>query len=382
MNRRQRLANNTAKGSTPFSAPALFAGSSRASQRAQSRANAGTRTTSRSAPISKSFSVISRPMTIKSNGKYSDVPFQIEVAVINNTTTFTAQSFALNPGLSSTFGTRLANIASGFEKYRFLNLSSTYVPTAAVTTTAGQVYQAAEYDPNDAPPDSLQALSTYQTNVNDRVYEKKVMSFDIGEMFSGVQWKKIRSGPVPGDLQTHDGGSLIIATDDGANTNAIGKVWLSGTVRFCSPQTDPPARVPRDMVVLNVSANQTLATGVPEAIDFDESISSGFTVTDSTGVYTIPPGAYEIFGEVTFSDSSAESFTGSIELKVNGASTVPPQTSASLSTSVANGSIPVPFHFFASFEVSSTIRIEATATGAAGTLVAVADRTRLFIKAV
>jgi hypothetical protein len=326
---------------------------------------------------------VPRNVRTTSSGDSAFIEGDIEFLNVNNSTSFSAVRIELNPGLSSTFGTRAANIAKGYERYRFVRLQASYVPTEAVTTTSGQVYLAAEYDPNDDAPSSLQALSTYQTQRNGRVYEKVTLDFNIASMFSGIQSKKVRCGPLPGDLSVHDPGSLILATDSGANANAIGKMWLHFRIQLSSPQTDPSTRTPKDLVALNLSATQALASGVAEPVDFDENITSGFTLTnDGSGVYTAPCGAFRIHADVNFQNSASEASVFAVELLVNSASTTPPQVSVVSLTTVATNRVHVASDFFASLDEGDTLTILVTATGAAGTLTLVPDATRLFVQAV
>ena len=52
----------------------------------------------------------------------------------------------------------LASIAPGYEKYRFKRLSFMYRSTAP-TTAAGLAYLAIDYDPGDAPTNTIDARS-------------------------------------------------------------------------------------------------------------------------------------------------------------------------------------------------------------------------------
>lgn len=55
----------------------------------------------------------------------------------------------------------LASIAAGYEKYRFKRLSFMFRSTAA-TTASGLAYLAIDYDPGDAPTNTIDARSMTQ----------------------------------------------------------------------------------------------------------------------------------------------------------------------------------------------------------------------------
>jgi hypothetical protein len=334
--------------------------------------------------MARNFRVNPRPVTTRQSGRATYIEGDIEFHSVNNSSTFESIRLELNPGLSSTFGTRTANIATGFEKYCFEKLEATYIPGQSVVTTPGTLYLAAEYDPNDDAPTSLQALSTYQTQRNGRVYEKVTLPFNVRQMFSGVQMKKVRCGPVSGDLTVHDGGSLIVAVDSGSGSSAIGKVWLHYRIRLESPQTSPTTYTPKDRVILNGSTLQTLTTAVPAPINFDEAISSGFTLTnDGTGIYSGPCGSFQILVNTEVSNNAAQATSVSLRLLKNGAALSPPQAvSANYVPSAANERHSYCCVFFVTLDAGDTFQISATAVGASGLLTIAADSSRLTLIAV
>jgi hypothetical protein len=373
---RQRRAAAMPRGANPFSAPELFAGSPRLPPR---RENRGIPTATSLAPIATNVRVLARqPVIRSSNGRNYISGFE-EFATVNGSVAFTATKYEFNPGLAAY--TWLAGQSAGWEKHHFRRLQFVYVPAEAVTTTAGSVYLAADYDPVDPAPPTLASLSTYESQVNGRVYEKLTLTCAPARMYDGVQNKRIRDGPVTGDLELYDPCSFTFATIACANANAIGQLWVYYEVDLISRQTDTGTPVPPSLVVRNGSANQGLATATPENIDFDEVITAGFSTTNVAGLLTLPPGAYTIQGQVCFIDSAAETLTTVLELYINGAAVSPPQNVNNTHASVAASGTNVPFLFFTAQTASFTLGIRATATGAAGTLTTLADATRLFIKA-
>jgi hypothetical protein len=331
-------------------------------------------------PAARNVRVQSRQPVIRSSGGKCFISGHEEIATISGSVTFTATKYEINPGLP--LYTWLKTQAIGWEKYKFRKLQYVYVPAEAVTTTAGSIYLCADYDPTDAAPSSLAGLSTYETQCNSRVYESTSLNVSSQRMFDGIQAKKIRCGPVGGDLQLYDGGSVSVGTISCANTDAIGQLWVYYEIELISRQTEPTAFIPHNLYVANVDSNQAFTSTVTAPTNFDEVMSEGFAVTNTSGVYSLPCGAFEIYGEITVADSSAEELTSNVECWINGAVTVPFQGSNMKFTVPTLGRVENSFQFFYASAVPFTFQLSTTLTGAAGTLEVLADRSRLFIKAV
>jgi hypothetical protein len=257
-----------------------------------------------------------------------------------------------------------------------------YIPSAAVTTTVGSIYLAAEYDPSDAVPSTLAAMSTYEHQNNSRVYTKCTLGLRKARMFDGVQHKKIRCGPVAGDLSLYDGGRVIVGTVDGPGS-AVGQLWAYYDIELFSPQTDPTSPIPSKLTVLNLSSAQTFTTTTAAPIEFDEAIVDGLGLgLPSTGVLTLPCGTFKVFGEICTTDSAAGALSVSLELKKNSASTVPPQIIyCDLASTVSSGDNDLGYNFYVFSDGDDTIELECTMIGS-NTLTLREDATRVFIEVV
>jgi hypothetical protein len=284
----------------------------------------------------------------------------------------------MNPGLSAFTG--LSTEANLYDRYRVLRWDIEYVPSNAVFTTAGIVYLAYDVDIGDGTPTTSAALTNYEGNVRDQVYEKICLRVPPNKVHEQVKSKKTRCGPIPGDYELTDVCTLLVATDDCANANDLGKLYLIYEIELLNRQYDIVARLPKNLNVRNLSANLSFTTGVAKNLDFDESIVSGFDISDASGVYTLPCGAFLITGTVIFRDTASETFTSTVELLVNGVSTSPPQAQTTAEASTASNHQQA-FCFYASSADSFTIALSTTLTGAAGTLTAVGDNSRLAIQA-
>jgi hypothetical protein len=301
------------------------------------------------------------------------------LSTINGSVTFSATRFRINPGLTTY--TWLSERAKGWEQYRFEDIHFVYVPSNAVTTTPGSVYLVADYDPSDPAPSSLAALSTYQTQNNGRVYEKVDLTLSQKEMFRTGTGKKIRCGPVAGDLSLYDAGSVSVGTIDCSNTNAIGQLWVYYRVRLFSPQTESTTPLPSGYSLFHLDTNQTIATTDNDPIEFDTVVVDGMEIgLPSTGVWTMPCGAYAVRATVIVRDSAAEAFTASLSTFLDGALDANSQVE-SLRTLTADGRLVLSYLWYFTSDGTTTFSLNCQLIGAAGTL-QVRDGSKIELQAV
>jgi hypothetical protein len=172
-----------------------------------------------------------------------------------------------------------------------------------VTTTPGGIWLAADYDPNDSAPSSLASLSAYETLDDVQVHRALSLTLSVQRMFDGVQHKKIRCGPVGGDLQLYDGCSLIVATTDCSNSDPIGKLYLEYEIDLISPQVEPSLPIPPSVLLVTLSGDQTVGA-LETTINFDTPIVEGFDLVESSGAITLPCGQFKFSGTVYTSTSA------------------------------------------------------------------------------
>lgn len=149
-----------------------------------------------------------------------------------------AKSYYVNPGLASFRW--LSVMAANYEKYRWMRLKFHFIPVGATTITAGAVYMAIDYDPDDPIAPDLESLSTYQTFSDGRAYARSSITASARMMHSAVQWKRLRCGPVASTYSLHDGCSLTVAAIGATTDNQVwGQIWVEYEVAFKSPQKSP-----------------------------------------------------------------------------------------------------------------------------------------------
>lgn len=315
------------------------------------------------APAARNYRVRPRPPVMSSNSRSTVVQGHEEIATVNGSVSFAATRYRFNPGLD--VYTRLAKVANTFEKYRVRKLEFVYVPAESVTTTPGVVYLAADYDPVDAAPASLAALSTYETQESSRVYEASRLELSRARMFDGVQAKKVRCGPVAGDLQLYDSCSVSVATVSCSGTTAIGQLWVYYDIELISPQTEPAVPIPQSTSIGYNSANQTgVTSGASTVVAFNSFLCNGLEVTPVGGQFTLPCGMYKVAVNLTASDTANESFTVELYIAMDGA-VLPVGTYAS-SSNGSNVAVSVLGYVYSSG--TGVLEIQSILTGAAGTL--------------
>jgi len=188
---------------------------------------------------------------------------------------------------------------------------------------------------------------------------------------------------VAGDIKTYDMGKLYIITNNCANTNPIGKLYLEYDFEFFVPNSSPdPSTTPQQTSFFIQNATQTVSTGVATPVLWDSKVFDALGFGSATaGVFTPPAGCYRISTTVGCVDTTAESFDSQISLFKNGIALTLPvnaafNANASLgATSIHNltceGVIPM--------NGTDTFQVQVTLTGAAGTLSVEAQFCQLVI---
>lgn len=302
------------------------------------------------------------------------------VSSVNGSVAFTANRFAINPGMASTFPW-LASQADGWEQYRFNKLCFEFV-TRCATSTVGSVILAPDYDPQDSDPVSESQVTSYQDAIENAPWRDQVCHLSPQAMFPMGPRKFIRTSLVAGDARTYDAGNFYLCTVEEVGANAIGKLWVSYDVELFVPQIAPSAPIAGISSVLHhIAGAQALATATPEAVLFDTFVSNGLRLgAAATGVFTPPAGAYNVMCSVIGKDTSTEAFTLELELYKNGAPLADKQISTIYSPShTANGQHPIVLFGYLSCNGTDTFELEVTATGAAGTLTLMDQSSTLLI---
>jgi len=293
---------------------------------------------------------------------------------------FKAVRVPINPGLPSF--PWLSGQSQGWEKYRFRSLSFSYVPIYATTASAGSVFLGIDYDPTDAAPNTLAALSSFESLKSSRMWDSCSLQGQVRKMFDGVQAKRIRCGPTAESRELFDPCSLIVATDGTPVTAAgsYGQIWIKYVIELISPQTSPSPNVPSNVVAYSHAAGQTFTTTVAAPVLFDTALVSGFEHSLAAGIFSMPCGSYIVSGLMKVRDDTTEVLTALVEVLKNGAVLTNPQNSSLYVNNTAATNNMVAFQVYISSTTAFTMRLNLTLTGAAGVLRIPVNGAQIFIQ--
>jgi hypothetical protein len=158
---------------------------------------------------------------------------------IAGTIAFANGSFSVNPGLPGTFPW-LSGVAQRFESYRFDRLEFEF-ETQAPTSATGTVLITLDYDASDAAPiDKTQALS-YRSCVRSPPWSD-CRHTSLPEDLHKEKTHFVRNGALSAnqDVKLYDVAVAYVSTQGQANTNAIGELYVSYSVRLMTPQLGDP----------------------------------------------------------------------------------------------------------------------------------------------
>jgi len=154
---------------------------------------------------------------------------------------FSAQSFPLNPGLSTTFPW-LCAVAQQYQEYTFKGVIFEYVSTcgsaiASTNNALGSVMMATNYRCTDPAFTSKMAINNEFFSSDSKPSECfcHPIECDPKENPFNVQYVRGGSAPSGEDLKTYDLGLVTVATEGMQAANTIGELWISYEVELRKP---------------------------------------------------------------------------------------------------------------------------------------------------
>lgn len=195
----------------------------------------------RSAPVAKTQ--VSRNPAPKINRSYSNGDVVVEhtefLADINGSTDFTVNTYAVNPGLYTSFPW-LYQMAQLYESYRFEKLEYEF-RTESATTATGSVMAAVDYDPSDPAPTTKTQMATYRGYKRCAPWDNMKQA-SIREDLTKRSSYFVRNGALPTgqDVQLFDVGNFFLATTKQASTAVVGELYVHYKVRLMTPQLSNP----------------------------------------------------------------------------------------------------------------------------------------------
>lgn len=169
---------------------------------------------------------------------------------VTQTSTFTLNSFPINPGLPQTFPW-LSNIAPNFDQYQILGMVFHFKSTASDfgTTTnmaMGTCILATDYDSADSNYASKIEMENAQYSTSGKPSVDIIHAVECDPAITFAPIKYVRTGGVPSgkDVRLYDQGNFQLATTGMPTTGgAIGELWCTYKIAFYKPNLQLGASV-------------------------------------------------------------------------------------------------------------------------------------------
>lgn len=216
---------------------------------------------------------------------------------------FNLQSFAINPGLVSTFPW-LSQVANAYEQYKLRGMiwefKSTSADSLASTTTGlGSVIMATEYDSSRPVFQNQQQMANHEFANSSRQSCSMLHAIECKKSLTPTSELWVRSGAVPAgdDERLYDWGLFQIATVGGPSVaNTIGELWVTYEVEFLKPQliSGIGAELLSDHYHSTISVSTVHYFGLDSSGSSTKAVSGsnlGTTISGNTIVF--PPGMSE-----------------------------------------------------------------------------------------
>ncbi len=157
---------------------------------------------------------------------------------INGSVAFTANTFAVNPGLPGSFPW-LSGVAQRFESYVFDSLVYRF-ETESTTASTGSVVLVIDYDCDDVAPSTKSQALSYRSAVRSAPW-KECSFISLAEDRRKRSTYYVRSGSLGStlDKNLYDIGNLFVCTQGQAGTTVVGELHVSYVVRLMTPQVGP-----------------------------------------------------------------------------------------------------------------------------------------------
>lgn len=243
----------------------------------------------------------------------------IEPAVLGSTTFGLQGSYSINPGLPESFPW-LSTTAKGWQEYEVHKLSFVYL-TRTSTATSGSIMISPDLDPTNPPPDNEVSTSNNPNTVEGPVWKDLRCDIDLAGAKS-LNHRFVRTGPEVGDLHLFDALTVYVVTNDCANNNPIGKLWVEYDISLYAPVVTPSDPISRGCSMFLADTNYIPQPGLFGPISFNSEICNPFAiVNNNTGVFTPPRGMYIIRSINYVTSSSVSARVVTYQIMKNGIAT-------------------------------------------------------------
>lgn len=321
------------KGSSPFSAPQLFAGQPRRQRNPSGNGRV-------QAPVANTR--VMAGGSVARRGDSTTIVRREYVGDIAGSVAFATTSYTCNPGVSGLFAW-LPAIANSYEQYAFTSVKFLYEPEAATSAT-GAVILSFDYDVLDTAPSTKQESLLVKDSVRSAPWAASQLVLPRVELDRRGNLY-VRSGAVSNsDLKTYDLGRLNVSTAGQAGTTTVGELWVEYTVRLMIAQQSTTTGG------ASSAAKIVASTGVSRSAIYGSAatVTGTLAVTASSNTLTFPSvGQYlvtqEFVGTGITTANTAPTLTGTAT-----------STNVTITVSTLTGQTTDSTHIFAYFTVNCT----------------------------
>jgi len=164
---------------------------------------------------------------------------------ISSTVAFADTSFAINPGLATSFPW-LSSVAANFQQYKFHGLLYEFVSTSAnalnsTNTALGTVIMSTQYNAMRAAFTSKLEMEQYEFACSGKPAENLLHPVECSPNERVIDFGYVRDGAVPsGEVkQFYDLGLFQIATVGMQAAAVIGELWVTYDIELLKPRINP-----------------------------------------------------------------------------------------------------------------------------------------------
>nr|QKV51169.1 putative capsid protein [Crucivirus sp.] len=218
---------------------------------------------------------------------------------ISSSVAFTNASYAINPGLVTTFPW-LSQLAASFTEYDFKQLVFQFKSTSAnalnsTNTALGTVVGATQYNAGSDDFTSKQQMENYEFAKSCKPSEDQVFPVECAQFQNPVDQLYVRSQPVPSgqDSRLYDLGNFQLATAGSQAAAVIGELWVSYTVCLYKPRFVTQGET-ADYIGCNSAAGVSSSAyfGTTRTVDPDSTIAATFPTNSSISLTDVQEGKY------------------------------------------------------------------------------------------
>lgn len=296
-------------------------------------------------------------------------------------TVFTNVSFAINPGLVSTFPW-LSQLAQCYDQYQFSGLVFEFVSTCSDNSSAlpvGSIIMATDYDAADSAYTSKLTMENSQYCVSGKPSCNLTHPIECDPSYTNQPVKYLRGAAQSSgtDIRQYDVGNFQIATVGlSASSGNIGELWVSYEVALIKPQLQASNLFRVDHFNLGATWGTTVATGlgttpaIAIAKVAETGSNLGFSILNESS-FSIPRdtavGRYAMFGKWLGASAALTSAvtvtygTGLTALSIQNNNT-------SALSGAAGGETGAQQWFLATFQITAILSAASTIAFATGTL--------------